>query len=169
MTKGSIRNISGAIILIGHLGCIALIILKWRSMSDVISLGAPILPVISYAFVNVIRFSVRNEPSVDDIQPAMFLFSFASLLLTIFVVAGNILVILMVDSEVLGTSMTVSQGREIITWLESALGGGYALIVEGLFQVPGSYRRSTTKRANEKLPQSTSQMDTVGSIDQPPI
>lgn len=114
-------------------------------MSDLVSLGAPILPVVSYAFVNVIRFALRNELLADDLQPAMFLFVLASILLTVFVVIGNIVVILMVDSEVLGASISVSEGREIITWLESALGGGYALIVEGLFQVPGTHRSSKSR------------------------
>jgi hypothetical protein len=149
MTKRAVRNVAGSIILVGHLVCIGLILLKWRSMSDLISLGAPILPVISYAFVNVIRFALRNELFGDDAQPAMFLFSLASVLLTVFVVVGNIVVILMVDSELLGTSISVSQGREIITWLESALGGGYALIVEGLFQVPHS--RATASVRTRRL------------------
>ncbi|MGJ4995724.1 hypothetical protein ACQR0Z_14960 [Bradyrhizobium sp. HKCCYLS3077] len=105
-------------------------------MSDLISLGAPILPVVSYAFVNVIRFAIKNELFGDDGQPTFFLFTFASILLTAFVILGNVAVILMVDSDLLGTSITVSQGREIITWLESALGGGYALLIEGLFQMP---------------------------------
>jgi hypothetical protein len=145
ISKRAIRNICGAIVLIGHLACIALILLKWRSMSDLVSLGAPILPVVSYAFVSVIRFALRNELLADDLQPAMFLFVLASILLTVFVVIGNIVVILMVDSEVLGASISVSEGREIITWLESALGGGYALIVEGLFQVPGTHRSSKSR------------------------
>ena len=145
MTKRVVRNIAGSIILIGHLACVAIILIKWRSMSDLVSLGAPILPVISYAFANVIRFALKNELFGDDAQPAMFLFSLASVLLTVFVVLGNIVVILMVDSELLGASISVSQGREIITWLESALGGGYALIVEGLFQVPHSRARASVR------------------------
>jgi hypothetical protein len=151
MTKRAVRNSSGAIILIGHLTCIALILLKWRSMNDLVSLGAPILPVASYAFVNVIRFALRNELFGDDLQPAMFLFSLASILLTVFVVVGNLVVILMVDSEVLGASISVSEGREIITWLESALGGGYALIVEGLFQVPGVHHSSRARGEQRKI------------------
>jgi hypothetical protein len=134
MNKRLVRNISGSIILLGHLACIGLILLKWRSMADLVSLGAPILPVTSYAFVNVIRFAIRNEVFRDDAQPALFLFTLASIVLTVFVVLGNLIVILSVDSDMLGSSISVSQGREIITWLESALGGGYALIVEGLFQ-----------------------------------
>jgi hypothetical protein len=115
MAKGTIRNICGTIILLGHLLAVAVILAKWRSMSNLISVGAPILPILSYAFVNVIRYAMKNEVSDDDARPALFLFSLASMLLTTSVIVGNLAVILMIDSNILGTSVSVTQGREIIT------------------------------------------------------
>lgn len=132
-TKRLIRNISGTIIFVGHLFCISAIMYKWGSVDVLVSLGGPLLPVTAYALASLIRFSASNKLYEDDGDPALFLFALLSIGLPAFVAAATIAVILAVDTSLLGPGFDVNQGRTVITWLETALGAGYAGIVEGLF------------------------------------
>ncbi|MBL3560643.1 hypothetical protein [Rhodovulum sulfidophilum] len=132
-TKRTIRNISGTTVFVGHLFLISSIVYKWDSIDKLVELGAPLLPVTTYALASVIRFSSSNKLYSDDADRALFLFSLVSVGLPGFVFAANVVAIMAVDTNLLGAGFTVDQGREMITWLETALGAGYATIVEGLF------------------------------------
>lgn len=133
ITKRQIRNVSGTIILVGHLLCISTILYKWGSVEVLVNLGGPMLPVTAYALASLIRFSASNSMFEDDKDPALFLFMLLSIVLPAFVAAAAFFVILSVDTSLLGPSFDVDQGRAAITWLETVLGASYAGIVEGLF------------------------------------
>lgn len=111
-----------------------LIIYRWQSIDGLLDVGAPILPVAAYAIVNLVRFSSHNKLYRDDSEQALFLFAFISIAFPIAVNSACIVVILAVDSSILGTGFAAKDGREVITWLEVSLGAGYAVVVEGLFK-----------------------------------
>ncbi len=133
LTKRHVRNVTGLAVFFGHLACVGLIIYKWKSIDGLLNLGAPIMPVAAYALASIIRFSSGNKLYKDDADRALLLFSVVSISLPVFVAAANIVVIMAVDTSLLGTGFTVTKGREVITWLEATLGAGYAFVVEGLF------------------------------------
>ena len=92
------------------------------------------MPVAAYAIANLVRFSSQNKLYKDDSENALFLFAVISIAFPIIVNVACIVVILAVDSSILGPGFTVDDGREVITWLEVSLGAGYAVVVEGLFK-----------------------------------
>ena len=120
--------------LIGHMVCVVIIVLKWQSVDGLLNVGAPMLPIAAYAVANLVRFSSQNKLYKDDSDNALFLFAVVSISFPLVINLSCIFVILAVDSNFFSVGFSVDDGRELITWLEVSLGAGYAIVVEGLFR-----------------------------------